>query len=712
MSDSLDTDGNQASAQASDDCVADCDVPVDELRRLTMVVASEFIASARGRSVAPTPQLSAVLTEWARTDVYGRPPIRPIPGAHPNGATALRSLGMSRDHLRQLVETTRRDHGGVALLPPRVVLAFFTPAHLLVLTRLITDGPSVFHERLRLVLNVLGAKGLPGNRNRPAGSMPSKATLKVYQSAARRAAQILCNLRSHYPSRVLDQWVQVPPAVEINAPDAVTDRSAPPLRRMRLAYQQLEREVAEALHCDRTTGLQHAVEGLSSSALAHSTGFVRFKTFGIYVTLCVLGARISAVMELRRCDFLKDHRDPEGNPEYAIRLRPGKREAAAQVSVKPLPREMGEILHAFARYTELCALKRYGIELEATWPLWPADLRDPSRPPSVQAIQHRFGGKQGVRTVIPRDIDGDPHIGYSAHTLRSGCMQMTLAGAPAYCAENNISVDVRHIVECLVDHKHISDDKYGYYDVNRAVGRERYSRWGAQIAWQMLTGARGARTTIDVDACRDLHVRRRRLGDREAEVQRELTRLLSEPAPADVPMMMSRLTTSQRLQVEERRISAGLLTLREELHGLIHDPRRHIAVPDEIEDLPRVDLAALEGGQADDVYSETLPRVRDYLSVREVGEIHGVSDATARRWANGETLPHKDGDPRNPWDRASIPCDDSLGVKRRRLYVDQMKEGFFDTEAKRQFRDELLSRWPRGWSRKHAASPLPPLEPS
>jgi hypothetical protein len=130
-------------------------------------------------------------------------------------------------------------------------------------------------------------------------------------------------------------------------------------------------------------------------------------------------------------------------------------------------------------------------------------------------------------------------------------------------------------------------------------------------------------------------------------------------------------------------------------------------VSDEVENLPTVDLDALERGEVERESQRTLARVREYLTVREVGEIHGVSEATARRWVNGETLPHKDGDPRNPWDRHAIPVDNSLGPKRRRIYADAINRGFFDTEAKRQLRDELLASWPRGWSRKHASFPLP-----
>lgn len=288
-------------------------------------------------------------------------------------------------------------------------------------------------------------------------------------------------------------------------------------------------------------------------------------------------------------------------------------------------------------------------------------------------------------------------------------MQMAIEGAAGFCEEHQLGVDPRQVVECLVDHRHISDDKLGYYGVNRVQGRERHSRIGAHIAWEMLATDRGARKTVDVEACRELHRRRRVLQGRAAEVQRDMAELSSGRAPEDVCEAVARLDAMQRRLGEEHRLAAAILETDNQLSALIHDPRFRVPVPDDVEELEAVDLVALENGETRVDAMEVPERVRDYLTVSEVGEVAGVSEATARRWANGETLPHKDGDPRNPWDRDNIPVDDSLGLKRRRIHVDAIKPGFYDTEAKRQLRDELVARWPTGWSRKHAAAALPTL---
>ena len=291
-------------------------------------------------------------------------------------------------------------------------------------------------------------------------------------------------------------------------------------------------------------------------------------------------------------------------------------------------------------------------------------------------------------------------------------MQLLRDHAKDYCEEIGLTATSQELAECLVDHDDIPGDQFGYFGLNSKLGRERFSRHAVCITWQVLSTDRGARRRPDTTAIRNaqraLEQRKRNL----LELQDNHDEALQvPPCPEKVTVedlwrLGERQARAQQLAVEERRVSAAVRELELEIQALKVDRRRWAEIPDDVEpgNVPPVREALLQLDQPD--RWGRPERRREYLTVAEIARIKGVGCATARRWCNGETLPHPDGDPRNPWDSGQIPIDDSLGVKRRRILVDRLKPAFFGSESERRLRDELLAQWPQGWSREHARAPL------
>jgi hypothetical protein len=125
-------------------------------------------------------------------------------------------------------------------------------------------------------------------------------------------------------------------------------------------------------------------------------------------------------------------------------------------------------------------------------------------------------------------------------------------------------------------------------------------------------------------------------------------------------------------------------------------------LPDDVPD-EKVDLTAVRRGESGKLRRVAPDRARWFFTVTGLAEFAG-SLATARRWAGGK-LPHRDGDPRNPWQPGDDVVDVSLGVRRRRIDVDKLNPRCFDAGAKRARRDEILATVPRGFTREECRRP-------
>jgi hypothetical protein len=284
---------------------------------------------------------------------------------------------------------------------------------------------------------------------------------------------------------------------------------------------------------------------------------------------------------------------------------------------------------------------------------------------------------------------------------------MVREGGRDFCEKRGLPFSPEVIASALLDHE-IRTDPYGYADLNTLRGRERLSRLGTQIAWEMLATDRGARRMKNAIAYHDA-VRKRGILKAELDRQsREIAAAVQQAraarkVPAD--LLLDLLANDERTELQTR-----LAAIETQIHNLLHSPETLIPAPDDISDEQlRDELEALEKavrqGPAKPKRSSVPPDpVRDWITIPELADILDISYPTAARWVRGEHLPHAAGDPRNPWQADNIPVDASLGERRRRIWTGGISSAVIRTEAQRARLAQLLGQAPKGWSRKHAGA--------
>ena len=287
---------------------------------------------------------------------------------------------------------------------------------------------------------------------------------------------------------------------------------------------------------------------------------------------------------------------------------------------------------------------------------------------------------------------------------------MVREGGAEYCAAHGIPVSPEVIASALLDHR-IHADPYGYADLNTVRGRERLSRHGAQIIWEMLTTDRGARkmrnTAAYHEAVRRREILKAELDRRSAEIAAAVREArAARRVPAE--LLLDLLANDERNELQDR-----LAAVEHEIHDLLHDPETLIPVPDDISDEQlRHELEAVEKAIR---HSETENRqtaqrhpdpIRDWVTIRELAQILDISYPTAARWVRGEHLPHPAGDPRNPWSPDEVPVDASLGARRRRIWIGGINPALIRSEGQRARLAQLLAWPPKGWPDKHLSAPL------
>ena len=282
---------------------------------------------------APFPQMAP--TAWPFTDTVK---------GWPQGGTALNRLDkMAVEELDDLWAQAVVADDMHATLPVKVVCAFLPPPLWAMIWQVICWGPAETGERLRRFLMAEAVRQIPVSEARPEGGRLSRATIRQRQAAMRRLMAVLVRLNGRgwqywdetIPSPELVAWTTKPQPIdldEIGAREARTDRSAPPLRLVRLAFAQLFEEMA---HKQRTRNGRLALLRVYRDTLLLSL-------------LVTLGSRISEIRNIRPRDF--DPGNDHHGPRILIRL---SNKAPREQSWKPIPQAVADLFRGWLEYAGL-----------------------------------------------------------------------------------------------------------------------------------------------------------------------------------------------------------------------------------------------------------------------------------------------------------------------------------------------------------------------
>lgn len=409
-------------------------------------------------------------------------------------------------------------------------------------------------------------------------------------------------------------------------------------------------------------------------------------------------------MDLDRRDYKHDFRDPDGRLTAAIALRPSKHARRDHISWKPIPAAMARALDLYLLVVE----RILGAPLPAFGPLFIPSPRNADRHMTGTAVVNIMGGAASMKPLLPKpqlmeltsaeQTASCPRTpGYSPQSLRRAALQLVRQGARSYCDDNAVEADPACLAEVLLDHKKISADTMGYADINTVDGRIRWSQIAIAISWEMLTTDRGARRVPDVRRFKEALDLETALRAELKRAEREVEQLFDARfAAASSELVVELMVAFHRV----REIERSLADVKEVITALEHDRDSWLVLPDDAPD-EWVDLKAIRRGGTGRPRQTAADRARWFFTVTEWAEFAG-SLATARRQAGGR-MPHRGVDPRNPWQPGDGTVDDSLGHRKRRIDVDMINPGYFDTSAKRARRDEILATMPRGFTRQECA---------
>lgn len=640
------------------------------------------------------------------------------------GEAAMRAVNCDRQRLAAMWGAERQRHGDSARVPDDVLAAFVAPSLWPVAAALVRDGPFVATLRQTESLHLAARETVVRDtRQRGAGPV-SRNTLALRQAMLRRFMRRLCRLRLARPDNpFLEPWVALPEKPRPPGAVVATDLSAPPRTLLRRLFVVQRSELHRRLNCTDDNLLERIAD-LSPRQLSRARSWRLLRNFCLFLVLSVLGMRRQAVQRLTVA-HLQCRAAQFGSEMWVLVTTPLKGLPRSDERTKPLPGQLALYLRALQLMTD----RLLGYQRVGDAPLLAVALTRPSAPVTGRRIGQIIGGfwppdgavstdkRNWASALVPRDpaaaerLFDTPHrsaaqcLGYHPHALRGAAMQMVRYGGGAYLAQHGIT-DVPEpatLAEILVDHW-IPDDKFGYHDIDTPHGRERYSGLAAEIAWAMLTTDLGARRSIDVEAWQEAARLRNAV---EAELQatcREidrsaaaLTALERQARSIDQRRTSSRGRdtlllhgwTAERAYaaLRERRaeLRDRLAATDAEIEALKHDPARRIVVSDltpdgEIVTRPEDLELGIEGTIT--IAGRRFRRVRLWCTLGEFAVIADVAAVTVRRWARGEHLPHRYGDPRRPWDPDDIPVE-RLSPRRQIVWIDRVRPTFFDTEAKR-----------------------------
>jgi len=704
-----------------------------EVREVLHCALSYYLASGEDRVADYLYRLSLSLDPWARTTVPRGSEILPAPDPpapkppYRGGLTALRMLGLEREELTELWEECENREGVQARLPLEIIDAFFQPRLWITLAKVLEDGPALACRRLDRAVRPLGKQpsSYPGVAP---DSTISEATLKTRLRGLRGFMGALCHLREQgHPSPLLEPWIALPRPAKVKARRANTDRSAPPLRTLRLVWQQLNGQAQRKFGPLDTQALNIRSR---ASYLRDYGGMFILRNRVLLMLFFLLGGRRDALSRLKVGDYDPRHRTPNGEIRPAICIRPGKTVPMSQPRWKVLPAAAGLIIEIYLVWLET-------VEGRALRPEDPLIVRAtrPLRALSYAGVYNVFRGEPNNPAEVglvpkdlralssPAELSPEERRCYSPHTLRHAASQLAEISAQLYCSEVPTPVRPGALVKTLLDHE-VPEDPYGYLDVSTERGRERYAAICIEGIWRHLTTAEGARKSIDVPALRrSLRLRRaveanlaRVEGDLRAR-HRELDAAALKPqelSPTSLPKMFARQAELFVLIEDDRRLREELASINAEIAALKDDPRRRVPLPDSESDSEIVtDATAIEAEEDGVVYirGKRTKQVRDWITIKEFRELARKSVAQVSRWVAGKHLPHSDGDPRNPWPAEAVPLV-TIGPRRRVLLVAGISPTYIASEGCAERLATLLSEWPDRWSaRAIAQMPVPDPAP-
>jgi integrase len=648
------------------------------LHNLTTPLAA--LATFSYRRGIDTELVAAPFTEFPPTGWPHRDEVK----GWPQGDTVLRTLRISVEDLDQMWrKAIVRDHLHAAL-PVEVVCGFLPPPMWRMTAEVIEWGPAGTGDRL---LRFCMEEAMRPSKWQRSGGTISRKTIRHREQLMRRLMRILLDLNNlewrfpgeATPCRELAKWTQLPPKIdldEIGAEDAHMDRTAPPLRLVRLKLNELLDQLAEKR--STKTGRKRML-GLYRDALLLSL-------------LVVLGARIGAIRKIRPCDFRPNWK----NKGPAIRLFPAKTLRRSTERWKPIPDEVAELVLGWFEFT---GLDRPEHAKRVIWMgRWSHERA--FGVPGPESSKETLA--QAAKRLIAHETD-PLSDGYSAHTYRHLAEQLARIHGHHWLDQNPEArrLDSGVLADALLDHAWGESDLYGYNDLE--PNREHYAGEATKGIWELVHTERGARTAPDwerrtaAQAARDeaaeaLERCAQRIADLKT-TRSEFTARLDDPddgrgRDSDTKLILQVLTISMDLDEAYEQRSRASEELRRAEQELQQALGATIPIADELTDAQHRALQD-HPPAVDDVDPADLPPVRNWLTYREVAEAWGKSPQTVKNWFNGLQNP-----PFNPVEAVEEP-----GPRKRRLNVDKLDLTTIDADVVRRIR-RILARPPAKTQRR------------
>ena len=653
------------------------------------------------------------------------PEIDPI-GPWPGGSRAANSLELRhKGEFRTLYERASAQFGPTFHYDLDL-LCRFVPAPLWrVLSSMIDEGPGDANRRLKLIVDQESQRMIPATKALPVRRQ-AVTSVKGKRDAFRAVMSAVVELnRAGYPGDALSGWHRLPKAPGVSGVRADTDQSAIPLMNQRADWRRRQADVDGRLRRVAGESEADALARLPKSELDKAL----FRALGERVMVLIVDvlAVRPVVFTLIRLRDYDSHRLHDGEYHPAIAVRGHKGTAEDDRAWKVLPIECRPILETY-----LAFLKRYYSEVK-TLPaarvvldrrsegaLLFAFLTQPGKPYNKGSLSTKFSGarpsdkRTQVRPLVSKHPDAEGlerFDGYKAGQFRHAGLQNIAHLGVRYLREIGEEQWSPMVMgEALVDHREITGDKLGYYDLNQVRGRELLAAHAAKVSWEGLTGDRGARFGPDVALFRELDDRRR-VVEAELELVREdLVALHRRHADGEAS---HHLTASfVGAYGEQADITSALARIDLRMERLTN-PRRYVVLPDDApKGAEQLDLDALVrqlDDEAETVTTITLDLQRRSVSVSEFANALAPysSHPSVRRWVLGQ-LRHPTGDPRNPWEANGVPI--SGKGRKRVLWLDGIKETFWAgyPQAVRDRIVELLRLpGPKSWA-AHQFGPLAP----
>jgi hypothetical protein len=686
-------------------------------RQIALQALSRTVGDSESTDLTSIRVIATTLGRYGTADLRDSPAaarafgLTDLPTVASEAVTVLRRIGTTREEVRALWHRVSLADGPEAQLPVELIAALFPGDIPLVAAAVLLDGPVIAARRLDHVV-----REVVEDRERRGERPLARNTLKGISRATRFFMSRFNAMRElGHPDPCLQAWVALPKRArlpsEVGEP---RDCSAPPLALLRVIWRQHRAELERRLGLPMGADLAPAILAARGQDLRDRKVFRLLRNFALLSVLATVGMRRAALLRLRRSDLVLVHRSQDGRYGPALRLTPRKRVDWDETRFKPIPAGLADVLLAWSALVELLA----EVPVHGDDPMFIGELHRPDRAMTPQALGRIVSGSTAanqpalvprrtrpvLETASPPDTDG-----HSPHQLRSAAHQMVVAGVRAFCADTGVQFEHMSeecVADCLLDHR-IRRDAYGYGDINRPWGRERWSGIATATTWSMLTTSAGAQRELDLDALSRARENKRALEHELTLIEARLN-VVNERVQAaadDNDALVSRLDNLFQLEItyrQERQVRDRLRDLELEIERLTYNPSYLRPVPDEELLAGRQPHTVRDAASAERA-EQRQRRVRDWLTVTELAELCERSVSTVRDWASGRRLPFKPGDPRNPWTTEVPPVDQSLGTRLRRIAVDGVSPSYIADEERL---ERVLAAWPAGWSRSACRLPL------